>query len=110
MDVKSAFLNGDLKEEVYVDEQPPGFQEPRSKGMVYKLKKALYGLKQAPRAWNEKIDAFFKRTGFHRSAADSNLYIHREHGLSTVIVLYVDDLIITGGNQVQIRKTKAVGV
>lgn len=58
MDVKSAFLNGDLKEEVYV-EQPPGFQRPRSKGMVYRLKKALYGLKQAPRAWHEKINAFF---------------------------------------------------
>ena len=58
MDVKSAFLNGDLKEEVYV-EQPPGFQKDKTKHMVYRLKKALYGLKQAPRAWNEKIDAFF---------------------------------------------------
>ena len=56
MDVKSAFLNGDLKEEVYV-EQLPGFQQ--GKNMVYRLKKALYGLKQAPRAWNDKIDAFF---------------------------------------------------
>ena len=56
MDVKSAFLNGDLKEEVYV-EQPPGFQQ--GKNMVYRLEKALYGLKQAPRAWNTKIDAFF---------------------------------------------------
>ena len=56
MDVKSAFLNGDLKEEVHV-EQLPGFQQ--GKNMVYWLKKALYGLKQAPRAWNDKIDAFF---------------------------------------------------
>ena len=52
-------------------EQPPaGFQKPKSKHMVYRLKKALYGLKQAPRAWNEKIDAFFQETGFTRSSAD----------------------------------------
>ena len=75
--------------------------------MVYRLKKALYGLKQASRAWNEKIDAFFQRNGFHRSTADPNLYIYRENGLSTVIVLYVDDLIITGGNVGHIAQTKA---
>ena len=75
--------------------------------MVYRLKKALYGLKQAPRAWNEKIDAFFQRKGFHRSTVDLNLYIYRENGLSTVIVLYVDDLIITGGNVEHIAQTKA---
>ena len=75
--------------------------------MVYRLKKALYGLKQAPRAWNEKIDAFFRRTGFHRSTADPNLYIHRESGHLTIIVLYVDDLIITGGNLDHIRKVKS---
>ena len=56
MDIKSAFLNGDLKEEVYV-EQPPGFQ--KDKNMVYSLKKALYFLKQAPHAWNEKMDSLF---------------------------------------------------
>ena len=106
MDVQSAFLNGDLKEEVFV-EQPPGFEQRRSKGMVYRLKKALYGLKQAPRAWNEKIDAFFRRIGFHRSAGDSNLHIHRENGILTVIVLYVDDLIITGGNPKHIWKVKS---
>ena len=73
MDVKSAFLNGDLKEEVYV-EQPPGFQTSR-KHMVYRLKKALYGLKQAPRAWNERIDAFLQhKLGFTRSMADPSLY------------------------------------
>ena len=106
MDVKSAFLNGDLKEEVYVD-QPPGFHKPHSDGKVYRLKKALYGLKQAPRAWNEKIDAFFQRTGFTRSSADPNLYIHKLKGLFTVIVLYVDDLIMTGNDDGFIRTTKS---
>jgi len=55
MDVKSAFLNGDLQEEVYVT-QPPGFMNPKYSGRVMKLNKALYGLKQAPRAWNSKLD------------------------------------------------------
>ena len=105
MDVQSAFLNGDLKEEVYV-EQPLGFQQPKSKHMVYRLKKPLYGLKQAPRAWNEKIDTFFLVTGFTRSSADPQLYIHKVDNLVTIVVIYVDDLIITGDNQSFIAETK----
>ncbi|MCO5583091.1 hypothetical protein L7F22_036998 [Adiantum nelumboides] len=109
MDVKSTFLNGDLHEEVYV-EQPPGFQNSLDKGEVYKLKKALYGLKQAPRAWNKRIDKFLRtRLGFTRStAADPNLYTHMEQGRITVIVLYVDDFILTGDDDLFIQKTKAV--
>ena len=76
MDVKSTFVNGDMKEEMFV-EQPPRFQKPHSNGKVNRLKKALYGLKQAPCAWNKKIDAFFQHTGFTCSFADPNLYIHR---------------------------------
>jgi hypothetical protein len=63
MDVKSAFLNGDLKEEVYV-RQPPGFTVAREESKVYRLRKALYGLRQAPRAWNAKLDATLKQMGF----------------------------------------------
>jgi len=63
MDVKSAFLNGDLKEEVYV-KQPPGFTVAGKEKMVYRLRKALYGLRQAPRAWNTKLDATLKEMGF----------------------------------------------
>ena len=59
MDVKSAFLNGNLKEEVYV-EQPPGFVIPGSESKVWRLRKALYGLKQAPRPWYQRIDTFFR--------------------------------------------------
>ena len=63
MDVKSAFLNGDLKEEVYV-KQPPGFTVAGKEKMVYHLRKALYGIRQAPRAWNAKLDATLKEMGF----------------------------------------------
>ena len=65
MDVKSVFLNGYIKEEVYVD-QPPGFQEINKPDRVYKLNKALYGLKQAPRAWYERLSNFLLEKGFTR--------------------------------------------
>jgi hypothetical protein len=58
LDVKSAFLNGFLEEEIYI-EQPLGYIEAENESKVYKLKKALYGLKQAPRAWNTRIDRYF---------------------------------------------------
>lgn len=73
MDVKSAFLNGDLQEEVYV-EQPPGFVISGKERMVYKFRKALYGLKQAPRAWYQRMGSFFLKIGLRRSSADPNLY------------------------------------
>ena len=66
MDVKLAFLNGDLKEEVYVH-QPPGFATPGKEGKVLRLRKALYGLRQAPRAWNAKLDSTLKGMGFGQS-------------------------------------------
>ena len=71
-DVKSAFLNGELEEEVYVD-QPEGFILNGSEGKVYKLKKALYGLKQAPRAWYSKIDHYLQQHGFERSKSEPTL-------------------------------------
>ena len=92
MDVKSTFLNGHLKEEVYVF-QPPGFEVPNSENKVCRLKKALYGLKQAPRAWYQRIDSFLISIGFSKSAFDANLYVYKQDGKYVVIVLYVDDLI-----------------
>ncbi|RVW73324.1 Retrovirus-related Pol polyprotein from transposon RE2 [Vitis vinifera] len=69
MDVKSAFLNGILNEEVYV-EQPKGFQDPRYPNHVYRLRKALYGLKQAPRAWHERLTSYLPKKGFMRGGVD----------------------------------------
>lgn len=74
LDVKSAFLNGKLKEDVYV-EQPQGFVVKGEESKVYKLKKTLYGLKQAPRAWYSEIDSYFLKTGFERSKSEPTLYV-----------------------------------
>jgi hypothetical protein len=73
MDVKSAFLNGDLKEEVYVH-QPPGFVIPGKEGKVLRLRKALYGLRQAPREWNAKLDSTLKEMGFGQSPHETAIY------------------------------------
>ena len=72
MDVKSAFLNGYLEEEVYV-EQPQGYEVPGQEHKVYRLKKAVYGLKQAPRAWYSCIDSYLTQNGFHRSQSEPML-------------------------------------
>lgn len=94
--MKSAFLNGVLEEEVFVD-QSKGVE--KEKGKVYKLKKALYGLKQAPRAWYGRIDQYFSKQGFTRSKSEPTLYIKSQDSGDLVIVsLYVDDLVFTGSN------------
>ena len=74
MDVKSAFLNGYIKEEVYV-EQPPGFKDPLKEDHVFKLKKALYGLKQAPRAWYECLSTYLIENGFKRGKIYTTLFL-----------------------------------
>jgi len=97
MDVKTAFLHGSIKEEVYV-EQPEGFEIYDRKYHVCRLKKALYGLKQAPGAWYERINSYLMKLGFTRSEADSNLYFKVEDDKPLILVLYVDDLFLTGAN------------
>jgi hypothetical protein len=95
IDVKSAFLNGDLQEEVYVH-QPLGFPDPKHSGKVLRLKKVLYGLKQAPRAWNARIDRELYKLGFIKSVEEHAAY-RRGSGSSLLLVgVYVDDLIICG--------------
>ncbi|KAG8479014.1 hypothetical protein CXB51_028903 [Gossypium anomalum] len=99
LDVKSAFLNGFLEEEIYV-EQPEGFKVPHKEDVVYRLKKALYGLKQAPRAWYSRIDSYLIGLGFERSLSEPTLYIKKENGETQLIVsVYVDDLLVTRGDQ-----------
>jgi hypothetical protein len=94
MDVKKAFLNGIIEEEVYI-EQPQGFEVEDRKTHVCNLKKALYGLKQAPRAWYGRIDSFLTSLGFTKSKVDSNLYFKVMNDEPVILLLYVDDLFLT---------------
>jgi hypothetical protein len=87
MDVKSTFLNGDLKEEVYM-EQPEGFSLTDNPNYVCKLKKAFYGLKQAPRAWYYRLDKCLQEKGFKKGIVDNNLYIKSE-GDNLLVVLVI---------------------
>jgi hypothetical protein len=102
MDVKSAFLNGDLEEEVYM-EQPEGFLLTDNPNFVCKLKKALYGLKQAPRAWYSRLDKFLQEKGFKKGTIDSNLYIKSEGDDLLVVLVYVDDIVFGCTNESSIQ-------
>ena len=95
MDIKTTFLNGVLEEEVYV-EQPLSFETHDRVSHVCRLKKSLYGLKQAPRTWYGRIDNFISNLGFTKSKADSNLYYKVEYGDPVMLLVYVDDLFVTG--------------
>jgi hypothetical protein len=95
MDVKTSFLNGVIEEEVYI-EQPQEFEVEDRKTHVCKLKKALYGLKQSPRAWYGRIDSFMMSLGFTKSKVDSNLYFKVMNDELVILLLYVDDLFLTG--------------
>ncbi|KAK4380842.1 Retrovirus-related Pol polyprotein from transposon RE1 [Sesamum angolense] len=105
MDVKSAFLNGYIDEEIYV-EQPQGFIAKGSEEKVLRLKKALYGLKQAPRAWYSRIDQYFMDRGFWKSLSEPTLYIKSQGNDTLIVSLYVDDLIYTGNNEKMIQDFK----
>ena len=92
MDVKTAFLNGLLKDDVYVA-QPKGFINPHFPNHVLYLKKALYGLKQAPKAWYDKLTQYLVSHGFTRGKADQTLFINREDGELIMAQVYIDDII-----------------
>ncbi|KAK3026887.1 hypothetical protein RJ639_041356 [Escallonia herrerae] len=96
MDVKSAFLNGLLDEEVYI-EQPEGYVVQGHEGKVLRLKKALYGLKQVPRTWNSRIDEYFQDRDFNKCPHEHALYVKKnKKGDILIVCLYVDDLIFIG--------------
>ena len=93
--MKNAFLHGLISETIYM-EQPPGMADPHLPQHVCKLQHALYGLKQAPRAWFDRFSAFLLQYGFHCSLADPSLFIfHSDYG-SLILLLYVDDILLTG--------------
>ena len=92
MNVKSAFLNGFLKEEVYVS-QPKGFVDPHYPNHVLYLKKTLYGLKQAPRAWYDRLIEYLVANGFSRGQADKTMFIKKVDGELVVAQVHIDDVI-----------------
>ena len=98
IDIKTAFLNGDLDEEIYMD-MPPGFE---LSGKVWKLKKTLYGLKQAPRAWHIKLTDVLEKLGFRCSTADPGLYV----GEDMLLMVYVDDLLLCGNGRTKVEEVK----
>jgi len=98
MDVKSAFLNGLISEEVYV-EQPPGFESHEFPNHVFKLTKALYGLKQAPRAWYERLSGFLLEKGFTRGKIDTTLFTKTKNDDLLIVQIYVDDIIFGSTNE-----------
>ena len=106
MDVKTAFLNGDLKENVFMS-QPEGFVVKGKEQKVCKLVKSLYGLKQAPRAWYEKLTEHLLKLNFeHFDLDDAKLFIKKVGRYVVYLVVYVDDLLMTGNNESYIASIK----
>ncbi|KAK4277183.1 hypothetical protein QN277_015217 [Acacia crassicarpa] len=105
LDVKNAFLNGDLKEEVYM-KLPPGFPGKKA-NQVCKLKRSLYGLKQSPRAWFDRFTRVLKRHGYTQGQSDHTLFVKHHKGKMAVLAVYVDDIILTGDDEVEINQIKA---
>ena len=103
LDVKHAFLYGDLTETVYMH-QPRGFINQEKLGYVCKLNKAIYGLKHAPRAWFNRFSDFLLKFGFVCSIRDPSLFIYRKNGDIILLLLYVDDITLTGSNNSLVNK------
>ena len=98
LNIKIAFLNGKLQKEVYVT-QPIGFVKPSQDHQVCHLNNALYGLKQAPKAWYQKIHTYLNSKGFRNNSIKSTMYNFKDGNDLLIIILYVDDMFITGTNE-----------
>ena len=98
LDVKTAFLHGDLEEEIYM-QQPQGYEVKGKENLVCRLKKSLYGLKQAPRQWYLKFDKFMTEQGYDRCHSDHCVYFKRlDNRRYIILLLYVDDMHVAGSN------------
>jgi len=95
MNVRSAFLNGYLNEEVYV-EQPKGFVDPSFPNHAYRLKKALFGLKQTPKAWYERLTQFLVDQGYRKGGTDKTIFAKDDNGRLMIAQIYVDDIVFGG--------------
>ena len=105
MDVTTAFLNGDLKEEVYM-QQPEGFVEKGKEHLVCRLCRSIYGLKQSPRCWNSVLDSKLKSMGFEQTMGNPCIYVKEECGEIFIIAVYVDDILLAGKTDQKINEVK----
>jgi hypothetical protein len=105
LDVKNAFLHGDLKEEVYMN-IPPGFSTVETEGKVLRLKKSLYGLKQSPRAWFDRFKRAMLTMRYKQCNGDHTLFYLHSKGHITILAVYVDDIIITGDDAFEVERLK----
>ncbi|GJR47602.1 retrotransposon protein, putative, ty1-copia subclass [Tanacetum coccineum] len=106
MDVKTAFLNGHLSEEVYM-EQPEGFVNPKYPNHVCKLKRSIYGLKQASRQWNKRFDDEIKQFGFTQNPDEPYVYLKASGSYVAILILYVDDILLMGNNTPMLQDVKS---
>ena len=106
LDVKNAFLNGELEEEVFMS-PPSGFKESLGDGKVCKLKKSFYGLKQSPRAWFERFGKVINHCGYTQSQANHTMsYKHSDEGKVAILIVYVDDIVLTGDGYNELERLK----
>ncbi|RVW56514.1 Retrovirus-related Pol polyprotein from transposon TNT 1-94 [Vitis vinifera] len=106
LDIKNAFLNGDLEEEVYM-KIPPGFEESMAKNQVCKLQKSLYGLKQSPRAWFDRFTKAVLKLGYKQGQADHTLFVKKSRaGKLAILIVYVDDIILSGNDMGELQNLK----
>lgn len=106
LDVQNAFLHGTITEDIYMH-QPPGFVDKKYPHYVCKLEKALYGLKQVPRPWNARFSQLLIKLGFVTTKSDASLFVYAHHGELTYLLLYVDDVILTGSNKHLLDKIRS---
>ncbi|PKU78985.1 Retrovirus-related Pol polyprotein from transposon TNT 1-94 [Dendrobium catenatum] len=104
LDITNAFLHGELHDEVYM-KQPRGFEDSNHPNHVCKLHKSIYGLRQSPRQWFHKLTSFLQTLGFGFSRADPSLLIFHKNNIHLFVLIYVDDILITGNNPAQIQHT-----
>jgi hypothetical protein len=102
---KNAFLHGDLHEEVYM-KIPPGFANSQTVGKVCRLKKSLYGLKQSPRAWFDRFRRVVYTIGYIQCNGDHTIFCKHRGTFITIVAVYVDDIVITGDKEEEIKRLK----
>ena len=107
MDVMAAFLNGNLQEDIYMN-QPDGYIQAGTKYLFRKLKKSLYGLKQTPRCWNTVFNDYLKSIKFKQSVVDPFVYVKKNNEHLTIVVVYVDDLIVIANTAEEMIKVKGL--